>query len=169
MSARVIPTTGEPPTPRSFDSTLDLSRHWVCHLESLQTEDQGLVAFDLSSWTLPILIDLCYALGLCHVFSKVVLCPIPSCFLLFSWAPSRPTMLPPQSSGGTTRKQLAFVIEMLCNVQSLSTFRPSSSLFPTACATASLSEPARVVTGTQCLLGAHLSVASLQGQLGFWG
>ena len=32
---------------------------------SLQIEDQGLVEFDLSSWTHLILIGLCYALGLC--------------------------------------------------------------------------------------------------------
>jgi len=38
------------------------------------------------------------------ILSKVVPCPLPSCFILFSWAPSGPTMLPLQSSGGTTRK-----------------------------------------------------------------
>ena len=41
-------------------------------------------------------------------------------------------------------------------------------MFLTTCATtASLSEPAKA--GTQCLLEAHLLVASLQGQLGFKG
>ena len=35
---------------------------------SLQIEDQGLVEFDLSSWTHLILIGLCYALGLCNSF-----------------------------------------------------------------------------------------------------
>ena len=35
---------------------------------SLQIEDQGLVEFDLSSWTHLILIGLCYALGLSHSF-----------------------------------------------------------------------------------------------------
>ena len=37
---------------------------------SLQIEDQGLVEFDLSSWTHLILIDLHYALGLCHFFKS---------------------------------------------------------------------------------------------------
>ena len=33
MSGRIIPTNGEPPTPLSFDSDLELSCHfWVCHL-----------------------------------------------------------------------------------------------------------------------------------------
>ena len=33
MSGRIIPSTGEPPTPLSFDSDLELSCHlWVCHL-----------------------------------------------------------------------------------------------------------------------------------------
>ena len=67
LSERIIPTTGEPRTPLSFDSVLELS----CHLGvsfSLQIGDQGLVEFDLSSWTHLILIGLCYALGLCHFF-----------------------------------------------------------------------------------------------------
>ena len=54
-------------------------------------------------------------------------------------------MWPLQSSGGTTRKQLALGRETLCNIQSLQIFRPSSSMFPEICATtASLSEPAKV-------------------------
>ena len=85
---------------------------------SLQTEDQGLVEFDLSSLIHFILIGLCYALGYV-IFSKVVPYPLPSCFMFFSWVPSRPTMLPLQSSGGTTIKQLAFGREMLYNIQSL--------------------------------------------------
>ena len=33
MSGRITPTIGEPPTPWSFHSTLELLRHlWVCHL-----------------------------------------------------------------------------------------------------------------------------------------
>ena len=44
---------------------------------SLQTEDQGLVEFDLSSWTYLILISLCYALGLCHSFKSCALPPFP--------------------------------------------------------------------------------------------
>ena len=82
MSGEIIPTIGEPPTPLSFDSALELS----CHLgvtSSLQIGDQGLVEFDLPSWTQLILIGLCYAL--CYVIlSKVVPCPLPSCFMLFS-------------------------------------------------------------------------------------
>ena len=42
------------------------------------------------------------------ILSKVVLCLLPSCFMLFSSAPSRPTVSPLQSYGGTTRKQLAW-------------------------------------------------------------
>ena len=53
-------------------------------------------------------------------------------------------MWPLQSSGGTTRKQLALGRETLCNIQSLQIFRPSSSMFPTTCATTvSFSEPTR--------------------------
>ena len=53
-------------------------------------------------------------------------------------------MLPLQSSGGTTRKQLALGSEILYNIQSLLIFRPSFSMFPTTCATsASVSEPTR--------------------------
>ena len=74
MSGRIIPTIGEPPTPSSFDSALELS----CHLgvsSSLQIGDQGLVEFDLSSWTQLILISLCYALVLCHSFKSCALPP----------------------------------------------------------------------------------------------
>ena len=42
---------------------------------SLQIGDQGLVEFDLSSWTHMILIGLCYALGLCHSFKSCALPP----------------------------------------------------------------------------------------------
>ena len=42
---------------------------------SLQIEDQGLVEFDLSSWTHLTLISLCYALGLCHSFKNCALPP----------------------------------------------------------------------------------------------
>ena len=102
-SGRIIPTIGESPTPQSFDSVLELSRHlWVSF--SLQIKDQGLVEFDLSSWTHLILIGLRYVLGLCHSF-KVhslgydpfpVSCSFPGL--------SGPTMLLLQSSGRTTRK-----------------------------------------------------------------
>ena len=74
MSGEIIPTIGEPPTPLSFDSALELS----CHLgvtSSLQIGDQGLVEFDLPSWTQLILIGLCYVLGLCHIFESCALIP----------------------------------------------------------------------------------------------
>ena len=45
---------------------------------SLQIEHQGLVEFDLSSWTYLILISLWYALGLCHAFKG---CALPSSLL----------------------------------------------------------------------------------------
>ena len=44
-------------------------------LFSLWIGDQGLVEFDLSSWTHLILIGLCYALGLCHSFKSCALPP----------------------------------------------------------------------------------------------
>ena len=74
MSARTIPTIGEPSTPLSFDSALELS----CHLSvsfSLQIGDQGLVEFDSSSWTQLIFIGLCYAFVLCHSFKGCALPP----------------------------------------------------------------------------------------------
>ena len=42
---------------------------------SLQIENQGLVEFDLSSWTHLISISLCYALGLSHSFKSCALPP----------------------------------------------------------------------------------------------
>ena len=78
MSGRIISTVGEAPTPLSFDSVLELS----CHMGVsfiLQIGDQGLVEFDLSSWTHLILIGLCYALVLCHSFKSYAQPP----FLLF--------------------------------------------------------------------------------------
>ena len=81
MSGRIIPTTGEPPTPLSFDSALELS----CHLDvssSLQIGDQGLVEFDLSSCTQLILIGLCYTLVLCHSFKS---CALPTQLLFHAF------------------------------------------------------------------------------------
>ena len=77
LSGRIIPTIGEPPTPPSFDSVLELSRHLGVSF-SLQTGDQGLVEFDLSPWTLLILISLRYAFGLCHFFKS---CALPHSLL----------------------------------------------------------------------------------------
>ena len=92
-------------THSSIFGTLNLPCHlWVSL--SLQIGDQGLVEFDLSSWTHLILIGLCYALGLYHCFKNCALPPSLLFHALFL-SPSRPTMLPLQSSGGTTRKYLA--------------------------------------------------------------
>ena len=73
------------------------------------------------------------------------LCPAPFPPVSCSFPElSGPTMLPLQSSGGTSRKYLTLGREMLGNIQSLYTFKPSSSMFPTTSATtASLSEPNR--------------------------
>ena len=78
MSGKNIPSIGELPTPLTFDSALELS----CHVGvsfSLQIGDQGLVEFDLSSWTQLILTGLCYALVLCHSFKT---CALPPSLLL---------------------------------------------------------------------------------------
>ena len=88
LSERIIPTTGEPRTPLSFDSVLELS----CHLGvsfSLGIGNQGLVEFSLSSWTQLILIGLCYALVLCHSFKSHALSPSLLLHVLFlspAWA-----------------------------------------------------------------------------------
>ena len=62
-SGRIIPTIGEPSTPLSFDSVLELLTPLGVSF-SLQIEDQGLVEFDLLSWTHLIIISLCYTFGL---------------------------------------------------------------------------------------------------------
>ena len=82
VNGRIIPPIKEPPTP------WPLLVPWNCHGTSgvsfnLQIEDQGLVEFDLSSWTHLILISLCYFPGLV-IISKFVPCPLPSYFKLFS-------------------------------------------------------------------------------------
>ena len=82
MSGRIIPTIGEPLTPLTLDSALELSYHLDVSF-CLQFGGQGLVEFNLSSWTPLILIDLYYDLVLCHL-SKAVPCSLPSCFMLFS-------------------------------------------------------------------------------------
>ena len=74
MTGRIIPTIGEPSTPLSFDSALELSCHMGVSF-GLQIGDQGLVEFDLSSWTHLIFISLCYALGLYHFFKSCALPP----------------------------------------------------------------------------------------------
>ena len=74
MSGRIISTVGEAPTPLSFDSVLELS----CHMGVsfiLQIGDQGLVEFDLSSWTHLILIGFMLRPWTLSFFQK--LCPAP--------------------------------------------------------------------------------------------
>ena len=72
---RIIPTPGKPPTPWSLDSDLELSF-------SLQIEDQGLVEYDLSSWTHLILINLCYTLGYVILLVSSALPPSLLCYAL---------------------------------------------------------------------------------------
>ena len=104
------------------------------------------------------------------IISKVVLCPLPSCFILFSWAASRPTILPLQTSGGTTRNNW-LLGEKYCIISNPSGY--SSLQLP--CFLQHVQQqhisvnPLGQVTCTQCLLEVHLLVASLQGQLSFQG
>ena len=84
---------------------------------SLQIGDQGLVEFGLSSWIHLILIGLCYALGLCNSFKSFAL--LPSLLFHALFLSPGPTMLPLQSSRGTSRKELALGREILYNIQSL--------------------------------------------------
>ena len=97
------PNHGEPHTPPSFDSALKLSCHlWVCHLAyrlGLKVYLNLTCHLGLNWFQSVYVMPLCYV-----ILSKVVPCPLPSCFILFTWALSRPTMLSLQSSGGTTRK-----------------------------------------------------------------
>ena len=72
MSGRIIPTIGEPPTTPSLSLGTVLPPGCVI---SLQFGDQGLVEFDLLSWTHLILISLSYALALCHSFKSCALPP----------------------------------------------------------------------------------------------
>ena len=72
MSERIIPTIGEPPTHPTLTVPWNCPGTMVVSF-SLQIRDQGLVEFDLSSWTHLILIGLWYALGLCHSFKSCAL------------------------------------------------------------------------------------------------
>ena len=79
---------GEPPTPPSLRLGTVLPPGCVI---SLQFGDQGLVEFDLLSWTHLILISLCYALALCHSFKSCALPPsllFHALFLSPVWAHS---------------------------------------------------------------------------------
>ena len=91
MSGRVIPTIGETPTPLSFDSGLKLSFYlWVYHLACRL----GIkVYLDLTCHLRPIWFQLAYVMPLCFIILwTVVPCPLQYGFMLFSWAPSRPTI-----------------------------------------------------------------------------
>ena len=82
MRGRIIQTIVEPPPPLSFDSDLAQFLPPLGVSFSLQIEDQGLVKVDLSFWTHLILV---YVMPLGYaILSKVMLCPLPFCFMLFS-------------------------------------------------------------------------------------
>ena len=89
MRGRIIPTIGESLTPPSFDGALELSCHlWVC----LLAYRLGIkVYLNLTcrlghNWFQSV-----YVMPLCYVIlSKVVPCPLPSCFRA---RPSWPTHL----------------------------------------------------------------------------
>ena len=94
LMRRIIPTIGEPPTPLlSLLTVLGTVLAPLGVSFSLQIEDQGLVEFDISSWTHLILIGLCYALGQCHSFKSCVLLPSLLFHALFLSLVG-PTMLP---------------------------------------------------------------------------
>ena len=111
------------------------------------------------------------------ILSKVVPCPLPSYFKLFSWAPSGPTMLTLQSSGEEQPENRWPLEDKYCIISNPS--RYSDLHFPCFLQHVQqqhLSENKLCVCGggggvtdTQCLLEVHLLVASLQGQFGFQG
>ena len=65
-SGKIIPTIGEQHTLLSFDGALPQFLPPLSVTFSLQIGDQGLVEFDLSSWTHLLLFGLWYALALCR-------------------------------------------------------------------------------------------------------
>ena len=94
---------------------------------------------------------------MCYIIlSKVVLYLLPSWFMLLSSAPSGPTMLPLQSSGGTTRKQMALGGKY-CIISSPSRY----SALHLPCFLQHVQHQCLSVnslgwaTGTQCLLEVH--------------
>ena len=72
---RIIQTIGKSPPPLSFDSALAQFQPYLGVSFSLQIGDQGLVEFDLSSWTQLISIGVHYALVLCDSFKGCALPP----------------------------------------------------------------------------------------------
>ena len=75
MRGRIIQTIGEPPPPLSFDSALAQFLPPLGVSFSLQIGDQGLVEFDLSSWT-PLDINR-FMLCPCAMSFFQTLCPAP--------------------------------------------------------------------------------------------
>ena len=108
---------------------------------------------------------------MCYIIlSKVVLYLLPSWFMLLSSAPSGPTMLPLQSSGGKpeNRWPLGGKDCIMSNPSRYSGLHLPCFLQHVQHQHLSVN-PLGWETGTPCLLEIHLSVASLQGQLGFQG
>ena len=102
------------------------------------------------------------------ILSKLVPCPLPSYFMLFSWAPSRATMLH-RNLLERQRENSWPLGGKYCIISNPSR---NSGLhlpcFPQHVWQQNLSlDLLEWVTGTQSLLEVHLLVASLQGQLGF--
>ena len=139
-------------------------------LFSLQIEDQGLLEFDLLSWTHLILIGLCYALGLCHSFKCCAL-PPSLLFLALLLGPIQAHNVAftifsegqPENSWTLGRKY--------CITSSPSTYsglRLPSFLQHVQQQHLSVNRLGQG-TGTQFLLEVCLLVASLQEQLGFQG
>ena len=86
VSEKIIPTIGEAPTPLSFDSDLEP----FCYLRvCLLAYRLGVkVYLNLTCHLGPNWFYTVYVIPLCYVIlSKVVFCPLPSCFMLFSSAP----------------------------------------------------------------------------------
>ena len=168
-SGKIIPTTGEQHTLLSFDGALAQFFPPLSVSFSLQIGDQGLVEFDLSSWTYLILIGLCYALELCHSFKSCALPPSLLFHALF--------LIPTQGPQ--------------CCFYNILEGQPKNS-WPLGGKYCVISNPSRYSgfylsyflqhvqqqhlfvnllgqgTGTQCLLEVHL-LAALQGQLHFQG
>ena len=135
----------------------------------LQTGAQGLVEFDLSSWTNLILIGLCYALWAMSFFEKLcpdsfppVSCSFPELHLGPQWCLYNILEGQPENSWPLGEKNVQypspldsqpFIFHVSYNMQ-----QQHLSV-----------DPPGWVTNTQCLLEVHLLVASLQGQLGFQG
>ena len=138
---------------------------------SLQTGDQGLVEFDLSSWTHLILIGLYYALVLCHSFKS---CPLPTSLLFHAlfmssiqahnvastifWRENQKIVGPWEGNSlyycGIATLSRYSGLHLPCFLQHVQ--HPHLSV-----------DPLGWETGTQCLLEDLL--ASLQRQLGFQG